>query len=144
MASSGGEGRKPVQSREDPILYAVCRYFTWSTKECWYAEATFEDRSLRLREGRLAAVRPRKDFGPVIGREDNDGVVILPDILELLHDQADVIIQLSHAGFLFRPAVLRVAHRFIFWRKMRNDMHARRIEPDEERLVIRLGLVYEL
>ena len=67
-----------------------------------------------------------------------------PDVLELLHDQTDVVIELGHAGFFFRPAVLRVAHRLVLGRKMRDDMHARRIEPDEERLVVGLGLVHEL
>ena len=39
---------------------------------------------------------------------------------------------------------LRVAHRLVFRRQVRDDVHARRIEPEEERLVVGLGLVDEL
>ena len=44
----------------------------------------------------------------------------------------------------FWPAVLRVAQRFILWGQMRDDVHARGIEPDEERLPIFLGLVHKI
>ena len=37
---------------------------------------------------------------------------------------------------------LRIA--LILRREVRDDVHARRVEPDEERLVVRLGLVHEL
>ena len=57
---------------------------------------------------------------------------------------ADDVVELGHAGFLNGPAVLRVAHRFILRREVRDDVHARRVEPDEERLVVGLGLVHEL
>ena len=82
-------------------------------KERGHAEAALEDCSLGLRERRLTAIRPGEDFGAVVGGEDDDGVVVHAHVLELLHHQADVVIELGHAGFLFRPAILRVAHRFI-------------------------------
>ena len=58
--------------------------------------------------------------------------------------QTDVVIELGHAGFFFRPAILRVAHLLVLVREVRDDVHARRVEPAEERLAVRLGLVDEL
>jgi hypothetical protein len=95
-----------------------------------------------LRERCLTAIGPGEDFGAVIRGEDHDGVVVDADVLEFLHHQADVVIELGHAGFLFRPAILRVAHRFILLGEMRDDVHARRVEPDEKRLAVLLSLVY--
>ena len=109
-----------------------------------HAEAALEDCSLGLRERRLTAIGPGEDFGAIVGGEDDDGVVVHAHVLELLHHQADVVIELGHAGFFFRPAILRVAHRFIFRGEMRDDVHARRVEPDEERLAVLLGLVHEI
>src|SRR4029077_5854690 len=37
-----------------------------------------------------------------------------------------------------------IAHRLILRRKMRHDMHPRRIEPDEERLAVLLGFIHEV
>ena len=76
--------------------------------------------------------------------KSDDGVVVLAHVLELLHDEADIVVELRHAGFFFRPAVLRVAQRLVFRREMRHDVHARRVEPDEERLAVLLGLVHEI
>ena len=56
----------------------------------------------------------------------------------------DVVVELGHAGFMNGPAVLGVAQRFVLRRQMRDDVHAGRIEPQEERLVVGLGLVDEL
>ena len=67
-----------------------------------------------------------------------------PMSFELLHHQADVVVELGHAGFLLGPAVLCVAHRFVLRREVRDDVHARRVEPHEERLAVLLGLVHEV
>ena len=42
------------------------------------------------------------------------------------------------------PAVLGRAHLLVLLREVRDDVHARRVEPDEERLAVLLGLVDEL
>ena len=55
-----------------------------------------------------------------------------------------IVVKLRHAGFVNGPAILGVAHRLVFRREMRDDVHPRRIEPEEERLVVGLGLVDEL
>ena len=58
--------------------------------------------------------------------------------------EADVFIELEHAGFFFRPAILRVAHLLILVRQVRDDVHARRVEPAEERFAVCFGLLNEL
>src|SRR5262249_49620506 len=55
-----------------------------------------------------------------------------------------VIIELGHASFLFRPTILGITHGLILRGEMRDDVHARRIKPDEERLAVGLSLVHEL
>ena len=77
-----------------------------------HAEAAFHDRPFALGERRRSAIGPGEEFGAVVGREHDDRVVVLAHVLELLHDQTDIVIKLGHAGFLNRPAVLRVAQRF--------------------------------
>src|SRR5580692_3605868 len=78
-----------------------------------------------------------------VGREHDDGVVVDAQVLELLHHQTDIVVELRHAGFVNGPAVLRIARGFVFWRQVRDDMHARRVEPDEERFAVGLRLVHE-
>ena len=55
---------------------------------------------LHCANGVCPAIGPGEDLGAVVGREDDDGVVVLAHVLELLHDEADVVIELGHAGFL--------------------------------------------
>ena len=134
------------QSRPEKMPFWTESAGTWpgQRSSAGHAEAAFQDRSLGLRERRLTAIGPGKHLGAVVGGEDDDGVVVDPQVLELLHHQADVIVELGHAGFFFRPAILRVAHRFIFRREMGDDVHAGRVEPDEERLAVLVGLVDEV
>jgi len=56
----------------------------------------------------------------------------------------DVVIELGHAGLFFRPAVLGVAHLLVFVGEVRDDVHARRIEPERRMAVLAVGLVDEL
>ena len=97
-----------------------------------------------MSERRLTAIGPGEDFGAVVGGEHDDGVLVLADVLQLLHHEADIIVQLRHAGFFFRPSILCVPHRLILRREVRDDVHAGRVKPDEERLVVFLGLVDEI
>ena len=144
VAGGGEEGREPVQAGEDAVLNGVRRDVAGPAQDAGNTEAAFEDRPFGLRERRVAAIGPGEEFGAVVGGEDDDGVVVLADVLELLEHQSDVVIELVHAGFLFRPAILRVARRVPFLREMGDDVHAGRVEPDEEGLVVGFGLIYEL
>ena len=143
LPAAATKRREPVEPGDDAVLDLAGRHPARPADHRRRAEAAFHDRALALRERRLSAVRPGEDLGAVVGGEDDDGVVVDTHVLELLHHDADVVVQLRHAGFMDGPAVLRVAHLLILVRQMRDDVHAGRIEPQEERLVVRLGLVEE-
>src|SRR5579864_9263598 len=104
--------------------------------DAWHAEAAFHDRSFRLRERRGAAIRPGERFGAVVGGENDNGVIVQPRILEMLHHQADVVVELRHAGFFDGPTILRVHHCRVFGREVGDHVHARRVHPDKEWLAI--------
>ena len=53
--------------------------------------------SFSPRNGVAAAVRPGQYFGPVVGREDDDGVVGNAEVVELLEQLADIAVQFHHA-----------------------------------------------
>ena len=127
-----------------PLLTESAGTWPGQRSDARHAEAAFHDCSLALRERRRSAIGPGEEFGAVVGGEDDDGVIVHAHVLEILHHQGDVVIELGHAGFLFRPAILRVARRFPFRGEMGDDVHARRVEPAEERLAVLLGLVHEL
>jgi hypothetical protein len=112
--------------------------------EAWSAEATFEHGSLAARKWRLAPVRPSEILGPVVGRENEQGVVVEAIVLEFLHDRADDVVELRHTGLVDGPAVLRRAQLIVFLGEVGDDVHARRVEPAEERLATSLGPVDEL
>jgi hypothetical protein len=52
-----------------------------------------------------AAVRKGHCLGPVVGGEDDDGVVELAHALQLPEHIADVVVQLLHAGFVDTPVL---------------------------------------
>ena len=68
-----------------------------------------------------------------------------PLSLHIFHDRADDVVELSHAGFLNRSSRFpSCACASYFSREVRDDVHARRVEPQEERLAVGLRLVDEL
>ena len=71
-----------------------------------HTEAAFHNRPFALCERRRSAIGPGKDFRAVVGCEDNNGVIVHSHLLQLGHDNADVVIELGHTGFFFRPAIL--------------------------------------
>jgi len=131
-------------SGDQAVLDLACRHAARPADHGRRAEAALHDRALALCERGLSAVRPGEDLGSVVGGEHDDRVVVDAHVLELLHHQADVVVELRHAGFMDRPAVLRVAQRLILRRQMRHDVHAGRVEPQEERLAVGPRLVEEL
>src|SRR5207249_9919564 len=144
VASGGEEGGEPVQAGEDSVLNGVRRDMAGPAKDARHAETALEDGSFTLRERCRSAIGPGEDFGAIVGGEDDDGVVVQTEVLELLQHQTDVVIELGHAGFFFRPAVFRVAHLLVLVREMGHDVHPSRIEPAEEWLAVRFSLFDEL
>ena len=108
-----------------------------------HAETAFHDRALALRERRLSAVRPGEDSVPLSVVNTTMVLSSTPMSLSFSITRPTIVVELGHAGFVNGPAVLRIAHRFVFRRQVRDDVHARRVEPDEERLAVGLGLVHE-
>src|SRR5690242_5463542 len=92
------EGRKPIEAGHDAVADRICRDMTGPAQNRWHAETAFHDCSLALRKRRCSTIGPGEDFGAVVGAEDDDSIVIQAEVLELLHHQADVIIELSHTG----------------------------------------------
>jgi hypothetical protein len=72
-----------------------------------------------LRERRYSAVGPGEKFCAVIRGENHNSIVVDAHIFELLHHEADIVIELRHAGFMDGPAVLSIAPRLVSWRQMR-------------------------
>ena len=64
-------------------------------------------------------------------------LLVLPHVVDLLEDDADIIVHLLHAGFVDAPvlAARLTHHRQVLVRQHGRDVHAGRVVPDEERLV---------
>ena len=63
---------------------------------------------------------------------------------QMLQQCADAVVHLRHAG-LFQAVVVRgVHHRLVLRRDVGEDVHARGVVPDEERLAVLLRLVHEV
>src|SRR5688572_18120174 len=82
-------------------------------------------------ERRRATVRPREALGAVVGRIHYDRVVIEAKFLELVEDLADVTIVLDHTVRI-SP---KTGHALGLIFQVREDMHSRRVPPQEERFV---------
>ena len=89
IAGGGEEGREPIHAGEDAVLHGVRRDVAGPASDARHAEAAFHDRPFALRERRRAAIGPGEHFGAVVGGEDDDGVFVLTNILDFLHDDAD-------------------------------------------------------
>src|SRR5262249_10584842 len=98
--------------------------------------ATLPGLALLALERGDAAVREADRLGAVVGGEDDDGVVGLPHVVDLLQNEADVVVHLLHAGLVDAPvlAARLTHHGHVLVRQHGDDVHARRVVPDEERL----------
>ena len=61
-------------------------------------------------------------LGAVVGGEDDDGVVGLAHLLDLLKNEADVVVHLLHAGFVDAPVLAAglTHHRHVLVRSARS------------------------
>ena len=59
-----------------------------------------------------------------------------PLSLSVLHHRADDVVELRHAGFLDDQPFSEVRIVSYFSRQVGHDVHARRVEPEEERLAV--------
>src|SRR5258708_36211553 len=104
VTSRRKEGRKPIQSGDDAVFDLARRHLARPADHAGYAEAALKYRALALSEWRLSAIRPGENLGAVVGGEDDDGVVVDAHVLEFLHHDADVVVELRHAGLMDGPA----------------------------------------
>ena len=134
------EGREPVHAGHDAIAHGVGRYFVRPAHDRRSPEATFHHRAFAHGKRGRTAVRPGEVLRAVVGGEHHNNVVIHAFFLQLGEHVTDDIVVLRHAGFLFRPSISRVAQFFILVGKVGNKLHARRVEPEEKRLLSCLAL----
>ena len=135
--------RQPVQRREQLVLDRARLDVARPAHDHRSAVAAFPGLAFLALERRDAAVREADRLGAVVGSEDDDRVIELAHVLELLEHDADIVVHLLHAGFVDAPvlAALLAHHRLVLRRQHGRDVHARRVVPDEERLVGFLGIV---
>ena len=130
--------RHPVEGGEQLVLDRARLDVARPADDHRRAVAAFPGLALLALERRDAAVGEADRLGAVVGGEDDDGVVELAHVLELLQDVADVVVHLLHAGFVDAPVLAAAARRpspCTCRRQHGRDVHARRVVPDEERLV---------
>src|ERR1700722_5887573 len=116
---------------------------TWPTDHQGSAVPALPGFTLLPLEGCDAAVGEADRFGTVVSGEDHDRVIELAHVFQLLKNDADVVVQLLHAGFIDTPilATLDAKHGFVFRRQHCYDVHTRRVVPGKERLVGLLRIV---
>ena len=105
-----------------------------------HAVAAFPIGVLLAAERRCATVWPSKGLGTVVGGVDHDGVVGDAEIVELLEKLTDLAIVLHHAVRVDAQPSLALR----LWSEAGPDVHAGRVEPGEERLLVSVGAVDEV
>ena len=123
--------RQPVLQREGLVGDGAGRDVTGPARQHRDAVRPFPVAVLLAAEGGHATVRPGEDFRPVVGEVEDDRVLRDAEVVKLLEQLPDVAVVLDHAVGVDADA--RLAQRLLL--QMREDMHARRIEPHEERLL---------
>ena len=134
---------QPVERREDVVLDRPGLDVPRPADDRRSAHAAFPGVHLRALERGDAAVREGERLGAVVGREHDDRVVELAHVLELLEHEADIVVHLLHAGLVDAPVLAAglAHHGHVLVRQHGRDVHARRVVPDEERLVGLLRVV---
>src|SRR5262249_43503146 len=105
------------------------------------AVAAFPSLAFLALERRDARVREAARLGAVVGGEDDDGVVGLAHVLDLLQDEADVVVHLLHAGFVGAPVLAAplTQHGLVLGRQHGYDVHARGLYQTKNGLLVRRG-----
>ena len=108
--------RHPVEGGEQLVLDRARLDVPRPADDHRSAVAAFPGLALLALERRDAAVGEGDRLGAVVGGEDDDGVVELAHVLELLEDEADVVVHLLHAGFVDAPVLAAgLAHHGLYF-----------------------------
>src|SRR6185436_195540 len=131
------KGRQPVVRCEDVVQDGARLDFARPANDTRSAHAALPGGQLATLEGRVATIGVGDHFGAIVGGKDQNRVVELAHVFEFLDHIADVVVHLLHAGFVDAPVLAagRPYHRHVLVRQHGGDVHARRVVPDEERLV---------
>ncbi len=105
-----------------------------------HAEAAFPGGALFAVERRDAAIGPCPCFRPVVGAIDDNGVVRDAEVIQLFQHGADHVVVLNHAVGI-EPDAGAPLGGFL---QVGPDVHARGVEPDEERFVVLGRLAHKL
>ena len=140
LAGRGDQRRRPVLGREDVVDLGARRHQAGPAHHRRHAIAAFPVGVLLAAERRGAAVGPGERLGAVVGGVDHDRVVGDAEVVELLQELADLPVMLHHAVRIDAEPGLALRLRL----EPGPDVHAARIEPDEERLLVAVGAVDEV
>ena len=134
LARCGHDGRDHVLVRAEIVEDGARLDHARPPDQARHAVAALPVRVLLASERRRAPVGPAHGLGAVVGRVHDDRVVRDPEVVELLQDLADVRVVLDHPVGVDPEAGLALRAPL----QVREDVHPRRVPPEEERL---LGLV---
>src|SRR5262245_35147190 len=139
--TGGGDQRRcPVLGGEEVVDPGARWHQTRPAYQRRDAVATLPVGVLLSPERRRSSIRPGKSFGAVVRGVDHDRVVANAELVEFPQELANLSIMLHHAIRI--DAEPRPSLRFGL--EMRPDVHAGRIEPDEERLAVVLRAIDEI
>src|SRR5262249_40476961 len=106
--------------------------------EHWHAETALPSRAFFAVKRGDSAVRPRCSLRTVVGSIYDDRILGQLERVDLREETADHVVVLDHSVGVETDS--RATDRLLL--EMRPDVHASRVEPDEERLAV-LGLLVD-
>src|SRR6516165_5663757 len=139
LAGGSDQRRRPVLGGEDVVDLDARRHQAGPAYHRGHAIAALPVGVLLAAERRRAAVGPGERLGAVVGGVDHDRIVGDAEIVELLQELADLPVMLHHPVRIDAEPGLSLRR----WLEMGPNVHAGRIEPDEERLAVADGAVDE-
>src|SRR5262245_40906366 len=124
--------------RLDTIAFSTGGNMPWPADEQRNTDTAFPGSALFTTERRIASIRPKQEFVPVVSRVDNYGVVRHTQIIQLFEKRPNLLVVLDHLGTIHvrLRATLIDRHLDVFLLRMRPDVGGRRVEPHEEWLAV--------
>src|SRR5262245_10106695 len=116
--------------RKEITIDSPWLYHAWPANQTRHTESTLPSRCLLASVRCGSTIGPTHYLGAVVRAVDDDGVVSDSKVIELLQQLSDHAVVLDHPVGIKPQTGLSL--RFGF--QMSEDMHARAVEPDEERL----------
>jgi hypothetical protein len=142
-AGDVNKGGQPVEGREQLILDRPWLDMPRPTDHHRAAVPAFPGLAFLTLERGHTTVGKRNRLGAIVAREGDDRVVKLAHVFQLLEHDANIVVELLHAGFVDPPVLAApfAQHCLVFRRQHGGDVHARRVVPDEEGLIGLLGII---